>query len=107
MKGSVRGYNPTEQTVSLEASTFYQHMREFQGDDDGSLPHADELDLDVDRERAFERVGLLPAEGCRVGVHPVRKRDLLVIPCGEETDLVCQTLEKVQIWREEEFFLTL
>jgi len=78
-------------------------MREFGRYGDEDSPHADEFDLDVDGERAFEFVGLLPAEAGRIGVHPVRERDLLMVPCGEEADLVRPTLGKVQSCREGKF----
>jgi hypothetical protein len=51
------------------------------------IPYANEFNINVDRESALERVGLLPPDIVCTGVHLVRKRNLLEIACREEADL--------------------
>ena len=47
----------------------------------GYLPNTDELNINVNRERLLESVGLFPASLVRGGVHLVGEGDLLGIAC--------------------------
>lgn len=57
------------------------------------IPNPDELDVDVDRKRLLELVGLLPANIICTLVHLVCKRDLLVVICREQSDFVKHSRE--------------
>ena len=54
----------------------------------GGLPDANEVDVDIYRERFLEQRTLLPASPVHTGVHLVRKRDLLAVARGQEPNLV-------------------
>ena len=52
-----------------------------------AIPYADELNGDVDRERAFKSIGLLPTDIVCASIHLIRKGNLLVIGWRKEADL--------------------
>ena len=51
-------------------------------------PNADEVNVDVNRERLLERSTLLPSQFVGARVHLVREPDLLVAARGQQADFV-------------------
>jgi hypothetical protein len=52
-----------------------------------SIPHADKFYLNIHRESLLERHALFPSSFVIATEHLVRKRNLLVVPRGEQADL--------------------
>lgn len=89
-KGKRFGMSPTELTVSLPRQPTLRLGQEQPGDV-WYVPDSDKLNIYVHRERLLECDTLLPSYLIRSSVHVVRERNLLMVACREETNLVNHT----------------